>query len=189
MKKLLLLGTAMCLSAVFVFSGPARAQVNVQVSIGLPPPIVFVAAPEVIVVPGTYVYVVPDVEEDIFFYDGWWYHLWQERWYRSYYYDRDWVHYKLVPSFYVHVPPGWRKAYRDHDWQGHKWDYQRMPFKHVQKNWTNWKKDKHWEKQQAWGVQNWKPAAQPKAAKQQPQVQKNQDQGNADKHGKGHGKK
>jgi hypothetical protein len=188
LKKLMLLGAAVLWFSLPAI--PAGAEVNVQIQ--LPPLIVFSSPPEMVVLPDTYVYVVPDTEEEIFFFDGWWYRQWQERWYRSYYYDRGWIHYKAVPSFYVHVPPGWRKAYHERHWQGYVWDCHRLPFVQVQKNWAWWKRDKHWEKEQGWGVRDWKsgnPPAQAKAAQPQSHAQENQDQWNAGKHGKGHGKK
>ena len=57
MKKLLL-GT-MLFALVIVVPIPTMAQVGISVSIGLPPPIVFAAPPELIVIPETYVYVAP----------------------------------------------------------------------------------------------------------------------------------
>jgi len=61
------------------------AAVDIHISIPLPPPIVFPGPPELIVIPDTYVYVVPDIDADIFFGDGWWWRLWEGRWYRSRY--------------------------------------------------------------------------------------------------------
>jgi hypothetical protein len=83
-----------------------RAGVDVHVTIALPPPIVFGAPPELIVLPETYVYVVPDVDADIFFSNGWWWRPWEGRWYRSRYYDTGWAYYQRVPSFYAGIPPG-----------------------------------------------------------------------------------
>jgi hypothetical protein len=136
---------------------PTMAGVDVNVSISLPPPIVFAAPPELIVMPETYVYVVPDVGVDIFFYNGWWWRPWEGRWYRSRYYDSGWAYYQRVPSFYTGIPSGWRNDYRDHRWRGHPWNYQRIPHQQVQQNWKSWEKNKHWEKQQTWGVQGLKP--------------------------------
>ena len=67
MKKLFF-GTLL-LALVIVVPIPTMARVDVNVSIALPP-IVFAAPPELIVLPDTYVYVVPDYDVDIFFY-GW----------------------------------------------------------------------------------------------------------------------
>ncbi|MBE0556881.1 MAG: hypothetical protein IH628_06575, partial [Proteobacteria bacterium] len=92
MKKILL---GMILLSLAVFDPvPTMAGVDIHIGISLPPPIVFPAPPAVIVLPDTNdVYVVPDIDVDIFFWDGWWWRYWEGRWYRSRYYDRRWVYY------------------------------------------------------------------------------------------------
>jgi len=157
MKKLLF-GT-MFLASVIVLPMPAMARVDIGINISLPPPIVFAAPPEVVVIPETYVYVVPDSDVDIFFYDGWWWRPWEGRWYRSRHYDNGWIYYRSVPFFYGGIPSGWRNDYRAHRWGGHQWNYQRIPQRQLQGNWSNWQKSRHWEKQQTWGVQGLKPRA------------------------------
>ena len=97
MKKLFL-GT-LFLALVIVVPVPTMAGVDVNVNIALPPPIVFSAPPELIVLPETYVYVVPDVAADIFFYNGWWWRPWEGRWYRSRNYNSGWAYYQRVPIF------------------------------------------------------------------------------------------
>lgn len=154
MKKLLL-GTLL-LALIFVLPIPAMARVDVSVGISLPP-IVFAAPPALIVLPGTYVYVVPDYDEDIFFYGGWWWRPWQGRWYRSHYYNSGWGYYDSVPSFYGWIPSSWRNDYRNHRWEGQQWNYQRIPHQQVQQNWKGWERNRHWEKQNTWGVQGFKP--------------------------------
>lgn len=159
MKKLFL-GTLL-FALVFAVSVPpmARAGVNVNVGIALPlpPAIVFPAPPALIVLPDTYVYVAPDVDVDIFFYGGWWWRPWNGRWYRSHYYDRGWGYYNTVPSFYFDVDLGWRRYYRDHNWYGHRWNYERIPHQRLQRNWKDWQNKRHWERQGTWGVQDYKP--------------------------------
>jgi hypothetical protein len=172
MKKLLF-GTTL-LALVIAVPIPMMAAVDIHVSIPLPPSIVFAAPPEVVVIPETYVYVVPDVDVDIFFYNGWWWRPWEGRWYRSRQYSSGWVYYQSVPSFYAGIPSGWRNDYREHHWGGHPWNYQRIPHQQLQKNWSSWEKNRHWEKQQTWGVQGLKPRTQSqqpsRAVKPQPQV-------------------
>jgi hypothetical protein len=168
MKKLLI-GTIL-LSLVLVFPVPTMAEVNVGINIPLPPLIVFAAPPEMVVIPETYVYVVPDSGADIYFYNGWWWRPWEGRWYRSRNYNSGWVYYRRVPSFYTRVPSGWRNDYREHRWGGQPWNYQRIPHQQLKQNWGNWQKSKHWEKQQTWGVQGLKPrtrSQQPSQAVQQ----------------------
>jgi len=174
MKKLLF-GT-MLLALVIVVPIPTMAGVDIHVSIPLPPPIVFAAPPGVIVIPETYVYVVPEVQEEIFFYNGWWWRPWGGRWYRSRHYSSGWVYYKSVPSFYARIPSGWRNDYRDHRWGGHQWNYQRIPHQQLQRNWSSWEKSRHWEKQQTWGVQGLKPRAQSQVKPQSREAVKPQSQ-------------
>ena len=49
-----------------ILAMPAGAQVNIQVGIPLPPPLIFSAPPQLVVLPETYVYVVPDIPETSF---------------------------------------------------------------------------------------------------------------------------
>lgn len=156
MKKLLF-GT-MLLTLVIVDPIPTMAQVDIRISFPLPPPIVFPAPPEVIVIPDTYVYVVPDIDVDIYFWDGWWWRLWEGRWYRSRYYDRDWVYYRYIPYFYYDIDFGWRGFYRDRNWHGHRWDYQRIPYQHLQRNWRGWYSNRYWERERKWNVEKYQPS-------------------------------
>ena len=151
MKKSIL--GAVLMAVVSIASVPASAQVDVRVGIGLPPPIAFATPPELIVIPETYVYVVPDVADDIFFYEGWWWRPWGGRWYRSRHYGGGWAYYGGVPAFYASIPVTWRNDYRNHRWYGRPWNYQRIPQYQVQQNWNRWQQTRHWENQQTWGVQ------------------------------------
>jgi hypothetical protein len=155
MKKLIL--KILFLSLVIFAPVSVMAEVSVHIGIPLPPPIIFPAPPEVVVIPETDVYAVPDAQEDIFFSAGWWWRPWEGRWYRSRYYDRGWGYYRGAPSFYRSVPRGWRNDYRDHMWRGHRWDSQRIPHQDLQRNWNGWQRNRHWEKQNAWGVQGMTP--------------------------------
>jgi len=156
---------------------PTKAELRVDVNIGIPQPpaIIFASPPQLIVLPETYVYVAPDVDYDIFYYNGWWWRPWEGRWYRSRDYKSGWSHHNSVPSFYSEIPPGWRNDYRKNRWKGHQWDHQRIPHQQVQQNWRGWKEDKHWEKQQHWGVKDLQPRQsrpQPKEVKQERSQQK-----------------
>lgn len=155
MKKLLLGG--LLLTLVTIVPIPTIAQIDIRISIPLPPPIVFPAPPEVIVIPNTYVYVVPDIDIDIFFWDGWWWRLWEGRWYRSRYYDRGWVYYRYIPYFYYDIDLGWRKFYRERHWHGHRWDYQRIPYQHLQRNWRSWNSNRYWEREIKWNIERYQP--------------------------------
>ena len=181
MKKLLL-GTIL-LALAIVVPVPTMAGVDVSIGISLPPPIVFGAPPAVIVIPDTNdVYVVPDIDVDMFFWNGWWWRPWEGRWYRSHYYNRGWAYFNNVPSFYFDVDPGWRGYCRDHNWYGHRWNYERIPHRRLQQNWKSWHNNRHWERQRTWGVQSYQPRPQQqiqelrhqrqKQYQQRPEVQK-----------------
>ena len=80
MKKLLL---GILLLALVLIPVSTTAGVHINFNVSLPPLIEFYEPPELIVIPETYIYVVPDVEEEIFFYGGWWWRPWEGHWYRS----------------------------------------------------------------------------------------------------------
>ncbi len=139
---------------------PTLAEVGISVSIGLPP-IAFIEPPATVVLPDTDdVYVVPDIDIDLFFWNGWWWRPWQGRWYRSRYYDRGWVIYRSVPRFYFDVDPNWRTYYRDRTWYGHNWYHERIDHRRLQRNWQRWHNNRHWQKQQTWGVWQYRPRPQ-----------------------------
>ena len=172
MKKLFF-GTIL-LVLVSVFPVMTMAAVDVSVGISLPPLIVFGAPPAVVVLPDTNsVYVVPNIEVDMFFWNGWWWRPWEGRWYRSHYYDRGWVYYNSVPSFYYDVDPGWRGYYQNRNWYGHPWSYEQIPHPRLQQNWKSWQSNRYWEKKKTWGVQGYspKPQQQRQELRQQRQVQ------------------
>ena len=66
-----LLFVTMLFALTLVFPVPTMAAVNIGISISLPPLIVFASPPELIVIPETYVYVAPDIDVDLFFWNGW----------------------------------------------------------------------------------------------------------------------
>jgi hypothetical protein len=183
MKKLLF-GT-MLLALVIVVPIPTMAGVNINIGIPLPPPIVFAAPPDVIVLPETSgVYVAPDINVDLYFWNGFWWRLWEGRWYRSAYYDRGWAYYNNVPKFYFDIDPYWRDYYRNHNWYGHQWNYQRIPYQRLQQNWRSWQTKRSWGGQKTWGVQGYPPRTQQhrqvlrqqrqQQYQQRPEVQKHQ---------------
>lgn len=123
-----------------------------------PPPLGFQRPPDVIVLPDTDdVYVVPEINLDLFFWNGWWWRPSGGRWYRSQFYDRGWTHYSGVPSFYYDVDPAWRQYYKNRNWYGHRWNYERIPNQRLQQNWGPWRESRHWERQRTWGVQGYQP--------------------------------
>ncbi|MGD9730648.1 MAG: hypothetical protein AB7U45_00590 [Desulfamplus sp.] len=149
MKKLLL---RVLLLALLLIPFPTMAEVRVGISISMPPLIVFDEPPELIVLPETYVYVVPNIDEDIFFYDGWWWRQWEGSWYRSRDYSSGWANYTEVPSFYMEIPPGWRYEYEEEHWRGYRWKPKTISYEQVSRNWKGWEKSSYWE-EQTWHVE------------------------------------
>ncbi|HYC56664.1 MAG TPA: hypothetical protein VEL28_17170 [Candidatus Binatia bacterium] len=154
------LGTRILLGVVILaeiaVATPAAAQLSVHVGIPLPPPIVFAGPPQVVVLPGHDIYVAPDIAEEVYFVDGFWWRPWQGRWYRSHAYDSGWAAYSSVPHFYGNVRQGWRDDYRNRRWEGQAWNYERMPHDRVEQNWSSWKSNNYWSSRQNWGVPGWK---------------------------------
>lgn len=139
----LLFGTlCLCLS---VIGGQANAaNVNVGVNVALPPLFRIAAPPPVVVVPGTYVYAVPDVAVDIFFFRNAWYRPHEGNWFRASSYNGPWRY--LLPH---QVPRGLREL-PHYDYRRIPPGYQRIPYGQVKKNWSRWERNQHWERDVVW---------------------------------------
>ena len=134
---LLLIGA---LLLVFTGTGTqSEAEVNVNIGVNLPP-YSFAAPPEVVVIPGTYVYMVPGIDVDVLFYQGYWWRPYQGHWYRSRDYRGGWRY--MEPN---RIPGGLRSLPQDYR---HRLSqaYERVPHKDVQRNWKKWEKEKYWDK-------------------------------------------
>jgi hypothetical protein len=131
------------LGALFlVLAGSAtqsEARVNVNVGINLPA-YSFAAPPDVVVIPGTYVYMVPGIDVDVLFYQGYWWRPYEGRWYRSRDYRGSW---RYVES--RRIPRGLRALPQDYR---HRLSpgYERIHHRDVQKNWKKWEKEKYWDR-------------------------------------------
>ena len=121
---------------------PVKAEVNISIGIGIPP-IVIPVPPALIVIPGTYVYIAPDLQEDVFFYRGYWWRNHERRWYRAKRLDGRWSYIRRdrTPSALVFLPPG----YRDH----HP-GLDRLENERVRRDWHRWERERHWDRQAAW---------------------------------------
>jgi hypothetical protein len=129
------------LAAFVGYANLSAAEVNVNIGIGVPlPSVVIPAPPPVVVIPTTYVYFVPDVSVDIFFYHGYWYRPHKGHYYRATSYNGPWVVLapKAVPGAVRHVPSDFRQVPPGH---------QRISHGELKKNWDRWEKEKHWDKQ------------------------------------------
>ncbi len=116
---------------------------GISVRIGPPPMYRIAAPPSMVVIPGTYVYVVPDIDADIFFCAGTWYRLYQGHWFSGRGYGGPWIYVPdprvprallELPPDYRHIPPGWR----------------RIPYGQFRKNWAAWERDRYWDRDRDW---------------------------------------
>ncbi len=105
---------------------------------GAPPPYAISAPPEVVPIPGTYVYFVPGIGVDILFYHGYWYRPYGGRWYRAPSYGGPWVYLspRRVPHVLITLPPGYRRLPPG---------YHPIPHAELQRNWQRWERERHWE--------------------------------------------
>jgi hypothetical protein len=141
-RKLVFVVAGALLLVVAGFSTESTAGVNVNIGINIPAYRVS-APPPMVVIPGTYVYFVPDIDVDILFYHGYWYRPHRGRWYRSTGYNGPWVYLApaRLPRVLVELPPDYR-----HIPPGHR----RIPYGEFNRNWRTWERDKYWERDERW---------------------------------------
>jgi len=109
-----MLGLVVLLGALFAFGETKEASAEVSININLgPPPIVVAEPPEVVMIPGLQVYFVPQLEFDVFFYNGYWWSPRGSRWYRTRAYNGPWkvVNKRYVPAPVYRVPKDYRNVY------------------------------------------------------------------------------
>ncbi|MHB8882806.1 MAG: hypothetical protein ACYC69_15015 [Thermodesulfovibrionales bacterium] len=125
-----------------VLAGSAvKAEAGVSVNIGVNIPAYrFAAPPEVVVIPGTNVYMVPDIDVDVLFFQGYWWRPYEGRWYRSRDYRGSWRY--VAPG---RIPRGLRALPGDYR---HRLSpgYERVPHRDVQRNWRKWEREKYWDR-------------------------------------------
>lgn len=129
----------LCLACVTVPSA-GQAQVNFSIGINVGPPgYVFHAPPPVVPIPRAYVYYVPDVAVDVFYYRGQWYRPYEGGWYSARHYNGPWVYVypKKVPGALLALPSN----YRHHQHVA----YGPIPYGQVKKQWKHWERDRHWD--------------------------------------------
>ncbi len=121
----------------------SEAQVSVDIHIGPPPPYRIAAPPPVVVIPGTYVYEVPDIDVDILFYGGYWYRPHEGRWFRARSYNGPWVYVAnpRVPPAIIELPPDYRRLPPG---------YRRIPYGQFKKSWAGWERDRYWDRDPGW---------------------------------------
>jgi len=138
LKKSCLLGVGALLLALTVSASQSNAEVNVRVGINLPP-VRFAAPPAVVVIPGTYVYAVPDYDVEVLFYQGYWWRPYQGQWYRSHDYKGKWSHVdqRRVPGGLRALPSDYRHHLAP--------EHQRIHHRDVKRNWKKWEREKYWD--------------------------------------------
>jgi len=112
-----------------------------------PPPPIAASEPELVVLPGTYVYFAPGiVGADIFFYNGFWYRSYRGYWYRSLAYNGVWLSI-TPPSIFFTLPPDYRA--RVHL-------FPHIKYHDFYRNWGGWQRDKYWNRHEQWiSNENW----------------------------------
>ena len=103
----------------------------------VPPPIGITNPPELVPIPGRYVYFVPDTDADIFFYRGRWYRPYERRWFRSASYNGPWENIRDVPPAVIDLPPDYRSSPPG---------FNRIPYGEVSNNWERWEQEKYWDR-------------------------------------------
>jgi len=130
-----LVAVLFCSCLLFAAAGPVGAEVRIR----LPLPRLFLPLPPpLVLIPGTYAYVAPDVDADIVFYQGAWYRPHGGLWYIANGYNGPWqtLSVERVPRVLIGLPPNFRRVPPGHE---------RMPYEHVNKNWKTWEHERHWD--------------------------------------------
>jgi hypothetical protein len=114
--------------------------VNVNVGNNLPA-FRFAAPPDLVVIPGTYVYIVPDINVDVLFFQDHWWRPYEGHWYRSRDYNGQWSYVEpgRIPSGLRSLPQNYRQRLSP--------GYERIPHRDVERNWEKWEKEKYWDRQ------------------------------------------
>ncbi len=140
-RGLLLVGLFAALVLLFPLTG--STEVRVDVRIAPPPPHRFGGPPPVIVIPGTYVYMVPDIDADILFFSGYWYRPYEGHWFRSRSYGGPWAFCPdpRIPRAVLELPPDYRRIPPGH---------RRIPYGQFKKSWAGWERDRYWDRDPEW---------------------------------------
>lgn len=139
MKRLSL---ALATAGMALFFAPSLAlpEININIGINAPPPAIVVKVPPaVVVIPGTYIYFAPDINDEVFFYGGYWWRPHRGGWYRAVEFGDPWVVIEIgrVPKVLLKLPPDYRRVPPGHE---------RIPYGHMKKHWRQWEKEKRWER-------------------------------------------
>jgi len=111
-----------------IHPGRGNAGVDVHVNIGFPPPIMIHAEPELVLIPRTNAYIIPDVDIDILFHNGYWYRPHKGYWYRADSYNGPWISIvpAKIPVALLELPPDYRRIAQGQN---------RVPYGKIKNNW------------------------------------------------------
>jgi len=106
-----------------------------------PPAYAFPGPPDVVPIPGTYAYMVPGIDVDIFFYQGYWYRLFGGRWFVATAYSGPWLFApaRRIPRVLLTLPPNWRRLALAPG-------YRPIPHGELLRNWSRWERERHWDR-------------------------------------------
>ncbi len=144
MKRMIIATTVvLCLLLTFSAAGLALninigdGGIEIRTGIEAPPRVEFAGPPELVPIPGRYVYFVPNIDSDLFYYHDWWYRPYKGRWFRSENYAGPWEHVREVPSALLDLPPDYRTMPPG---------YSRIPYGELRNNWERWERERHWDR-------------------------------------------
>jgi hypothetical protein len=129
-----------------IFSGCIiTTQGTVSSNVRVREPSVVVVAnddPELVVIPGTYVYWMDGRDDDVFFYGGVWWRPYGNAWYRADDYSGRWtvIEPSYVPRPVRTLPANWKHGYKEAP---------RVRWRDARSNWRGWERDRYWE-QRRW---------------------------------------
>lgn len=139
--KRMIIGTTVALCLLFAFSAAGLALEidigGIGIGIGEPPRVEFDGPPELVPIPGRYVYFVPDIDSDLFFYHSRWYRPYKGRWFRSENYAGPWERVHEVPPALIDLPADYRSIPRG---------YSRIPYGELRNNWERWERERYWDR-------------------------------------------
>ncbi len=103
------------------------------------PPIITESYTHVVHIPGTYVYAVPDIDSEVFFYGGRWFSYHDNYWFRATVYSGPWVRVRIgnVPSRLHRLPGHYRQHIHSKSHRIHRSE--------LKKHWKSWERDRHWD--------------------------------------------
>ncbi len=107
------LGVVVLLGMVMAFGSIKDSEAGLQDehNIRFPPPVFLHGRYPKVVIPGTYVYMIADIEVNILFYEGYWYRPYEGRWFWAEFYNGPWTYLNPseVPRALIKLPAKYRR--------------------------------------------------------------------------------